>query len=235
MERHSSMLFTSESVSEGHPDKIADQISDAVLDACLAHDSQSRVACETFVTTDRVIVGGEITTHARIEVDSLVREVVQDIGYTYPDSGFHYATLEVMEFLHQQSPDIALGVDATSSASGKQGAGDQGMMFGYACSETPELMPAPIMFSHRILQRAAMLRKQHDVAWLRPDAKAQVTVVYDHGKPVGIDTVVISHQHDNQVSNKEIEEYLREQVVQPVLGSSGLLSYWSFRHRWACR
>jgi S-adenosylmethionine synthetase len=224
MERHSSMLFTSESVSEGHPDKIADQISDAVLDACLAHDSQSRVACETFVTTDRVIVGGEITTHARIEVDSLVREVVQDIGYTYPDSGFHYATLEVMEFLHQQSPDIALGVDATSSASGKQGAGDQGMMFGYACSETPELMPAPIMFSHRILQRAAMLRKQHDVAWLRPDAKAQVTVVYDHGKPVGIDTVVISHQHDNQVSNKEIEEYLREQVVQPVLGSSGLLS-----------
>lgn len=224
MERHSSMLFTSESVSEGHPDKIADQISDAVLDACLAHDSQSRVACETFVTTDRVIVGGEITTHAQVEVESIVRDVVRDIGYTYPDSGFHYATLEVMEFLHQQSPDIALGVDATSSASGKQGAGDQGMMFGYACSETPELMPAPIMFSHRILQRAAMLRKQHDVAWLRPDAKAQVTVVYDHGKPVGIDTVVISHQHDNQVSNKEIEEYLREQVVQPVLGSSGLLS-----------
>ncbi len=224
MERHGSMLFTSESVSEGHPDKIADQISDAVLDACLAQDSQSRVACETFVTTDRVIVGGEITTHAQIEVESLVRDVVRDIGYTYPDSGFHYDTLTVMEFLHQQSPDIARGVDATSSVSGKQGAGDQGMMFGYACSETPELMPAPIMFSHRILQRAAMLRKNQDVTWLRPDAKAQVTVVYDHGKPVGIDTVVISHQHDEQVSNNEIEEYLREQVVQPVLGASGLLS-----------
>jgi S-adenosylmethionine synthetase len=218
------MMFTSESVSEGHPDKICDQISDAVLDACLSEDSHARVACETFVTTDRVVVGGEITTHANILIEPLVREVVKEIGYTYENSGFHYKTLQVMEFLHQQSPDIALGVDATSSSTGMQGAGDQGMMFGYACSETPELMPAPVMFSHRILQRAAMLRKQKDVTWLRPDAKAQVTVIYDHGTPVGIDTVVVSHQHDEHVTKADLVEYITSQVIQPALGASGLLT-----------
>jgi len=217
-------MFTSESVSEGHPDKICDQISDAVLDACLSEDSHARVACETFVTTDRVVVGGEITTHANILIEPLVREVVKEIGYTYENSGFHYKTLQVMEFLHQQSPDIALGVDATSSSTGMQGAGDQGMMFGYACSETPELMPAPVMFSHRILQRAAMLRKQKDVTWLRPDAKAQVTVIYDHGTPVGIDTVVVSHQHDEHVTKADLVEYITSQVIQPALGASGLLT-----------
>jgi len=224
MERRGRMMFTSESVSEGHPDKICDQISDAVLDACLSEDSHARVACETFVTTDRVVVGGEITTHANILIEPLVREVVKEIGYTYENSGFHYKTLQVMEFLHQQSPDIALGVDATSSSTGMQGAGDQGMMFGYACSETPELMPAPVMFSHRILQRAAMLRKQKDVTWLRPDAKAQVTVIYDHGTPVGIDTVVVSHQHDEHVTKADLVEYITSQVIQPALGASGLLT-----------
>lgn len=223
MVRRGRQLFTSESVSEGHPDKVCDQISDAVLDACLLQDPQSRVACETFATTDRVVVGGEISTHADIHVVSLVRDVVKQIGYTFENTGFDYKTLEVMEFLHQQSPDIALGVDASSSASGIQGAGDQGMMFGYACTETPELMPAPVMYSHRILQRAAMLRKQQDVSWLRPDAKAQVTVDYDHGTPVGIDTIVVSHQHDEHVTHDEIESYIKEQVIVPVLGSTGLL------------
>lgn len=224
MLRHGRQMFTSESVSEGHPDKVCDQISDAVLDACLAKDPYSRVACETFATTDRVVVGGEITTHATFDVEALVREVVKEIGYDIEGSGFDFQTVQVMEFLHQQSPDIAMGVDASSSTFGLQGAGDQGMMFGYACTETPELMPAPIMFSHRILQRAATLRKGRDVSWLRPDAKAQVTVVYDHGIPVGIDTIVVSHQHDENVQRRELEEYIKSQVIQPTLGASGLLS-----------
>jgi S-adenosylmethionine synthetase len=223
MVRLGRQLFTSESVSEGHPDKVCDQISDAVLDACLSHDPLSRVACETFATTDHVVVGGEITTHADIHVQSLVREVVKDIGYVYEGTGFDYKTLQVSEYLHQQSPDIAMGVDASSSAYGLQGAGDQGMMFGYACTETPELMPAPVMYSHRILQRAASLRKKKDVDWLRPDAKAQVTVEYDGGIPVRIDTIVVSHQHDAHVGQKEIEEYLKSEVIQPVLGATGLL------------
>lgn len=223
MERRGKQFFTSESVSEGHPDKVCDQISDAVLDACLLQDAHSRVACETFATTDRVVVGGEITTEAEIHVESLVRDVVKGIGYTFENTGFDYKTLEVLQFLHKQSPDIAMGVDASSSASGFQGAGDQGMMFGYACTETPELMPAPIMFSHRILQRAASLRKMLDVSWLRPDAKAQVTVEYDHGTPVGIDTIVISHQHGETVKRGDLEEYLKTEVIQPVLGATGLL------------
>ncbi|MDD3941167.1 MAG: methionine adenosyltransferase [Sphaerochaetaceae bacterium] len=224
MLRHGRQLFTSESVSEGHPDKVCDQISDAVLDTCLAQDALSRVACETLATTDTVVVSGEITTGAKIDIELLVREVVKEIGYVYEGTGFDYKTLNVLQFLHQQSSDIAMGVDASSSAFGMQGAGDQGMMFGYACTETPELMPAPVMFSHRILQRAAFLRKSHDVTWLRPDAKAQVTVAYEAGKPIGIDTVVVSHQHDEHVSRKELETYIREQVIQPSLGASGLLS-----------
>ncbi|MFA7018229.1 MAG: methionine adenosyltransferase [Sphaerochaetaceae bacterium] len=216
-------LFTSESVSEGHPDKVCDQISDAILDACLAQDPQSRVACETFATTDTVVVGGEITTKASLDIDAIVREVVKDVGYVSENNGFDYKTLQVHQFIQQQSPDIALGVDPSSSSSGMQGAGDQGMMFGYACSETVELMPAPIMFSHQLLQQAAMLRKAKDVTWLRPDAKAQVTVIYDQEEPVGIDTIVVSHQHDEHVERNELIEYIKNQVIQPVLGSSGLL------------
>ena len=215
-------VFTSESVSEGHPDKICDQLSDAVLDACLEQDPLARVACEVFVTTDRVIVGGEITTSAHIEIDPLVREVVKDIGYIYPNSGFDYKSLEIEHYIKQQSADIAMGVD--SGTEKPQGAGDQGMMFGYACSETPELMPAPVIYSHRLLEMAAALRKSGEIAWLRPDAKAQVTVVYDHGTPVGIDTVVLSHQHDDAVSTKELQKSILNQVIIPVLGPTGLLT-----------
>ena len=224
MLRDGRQLFTSESVSEGHPDKVCDQISDAVLDSCLAQDPFSRVACETLATTDTVVVSGEISTGATIDIENIVREVVADIGYVEEGTGFDARTLRVLRFLHWQSPDIAMGVDASSSAFGMQGAGDQGMMFGYACTETEELMPAPVMFSHRILQRAASLRKCKDVKWLRPDAKAQVTVVYEQGVPVAIDTIVVSHQHDEQVSHREIERYLREQVIESALGESGLLT-----------
>ncbi|MHC1691642.1 MAG: methionine adenosyltransferase [Sphaerochaetaceae bacterium] len=217
-------IFTSESVSEGHPDKVCDQISDAVLDACLEQDPQARVACEAFATTDRVIVGGEITTTAKWDLDPLVRSVIKDIGYVYPDSGFDYRQVDILNLIKRQSPDIAMGVDSTSSQYGAQGAGDQGMMFGFACSETPELMPAPVMFSHRLLQKAADLRKAGDVSWLRPDAKSQVTVVYGQGKPIAIDTVVISHQHDDKVKRAELIDYMRTQVIESVLGPTGLLS-----------
>jgi S-adenosylmethionine synthetase len=215
-------VFTSESVSEGHPDKICDQLSDAVLDACLEQDPLARVACEVFVTTDRVIVGGEITTSAKIQIDPLVRSVIKDIGYVYPDSGFDYQSLAIEQYIKQQSADIAMGVD--SGMEKPQGAGDQGMMFGYACTETPELMPAPVIYSHRLLERAAILRKSGTITWLRPDAKAQVTVVYDQGTPVGIDTVVLSHQHDDVVSLPELKETILNQVILPVLESTGLLT-----------
>ncbi len=222
MLRQGRQVFTSESVSEGHPDKVCDQLSDAVLDACLEQDRLSRVACEVFATTNRVIVGGEITTKAVIDIDAIVRSVVKDIGYIYPNSGFDYESVQINEYLSQQSPDIAMGVDSDDEK--PQGAGDQGMMFGYACTETPELMPAPVIFSHRLLERAATLRKEGNVAWLRPDAKAQVTVEYDHGTPTGIDTVVLSHQHDQDISSGEIKDYLLNQVILPILGPTGLLS-----------
>lgn len=215
-------LFTSESVSEGHPDKVCDQIADAILDACLVQDPNSRVACEVLATTDTVIVSGEITSEAHLSIENIVRNVVKDIGYVYEESGFDYKNLKVIELLESQSPDIALGIDSTDTK--VLGAGDQGMMFGYACSETAELMPAPIMFSHRLLQRAATLRKSNDVNWLRPDAKSQVTLVYEGERPVEIDSIVISHQHDENVSKKELEEYIREIVIQPTLGASGLLT-----------
>lgn len=224
MLRHGSQLFTSESVSEGHPDKVCDQISDAVLDSCLAQDPTSRVACETLATTDTVVISGEITTDAILDVEALVREVVTDIGYVEEGTGFDSNSLRVLQFLHRQSPDIAMGVDTQHSSFGVQGAGDQGMMFGYACTETEELMPAPVMFSHRILQRAADLRKHGDVNWLRPDAKAQVTVIYEHGVPKAIDTIVVSHQHDEHVTHEEIEQYIKDHVIQPTLGGSDLLS-----------
>jgi S-adenosylmethionine synthetase len=216
-----SFVFTSESVSEGHPDKICDQISDAVLDACLADDPTSRVACETFTTTGMVLVGGEITTSTYVDLQDLIRDVVKDIGYTDPAFGLDFESMAVLNTIHRQSPDIALGVDGFKK---EQGAGDQGMMFGYACDETPELMPAPIIFSHRLLQQASRLRKQGDITWMRPDAKSQVTLRYSGGKPVSIDAVVISHQHNPDVSQQQIQDDIVTRIIEPVLKPTGLYS-----------
>ncbi|WP_018527001.1 methionine adenosyltransferase [Alkalispirochaeta alkalica] len=218
-------LFTSESVSEGHPDKLADQISDAILDACLADDPRSRVACETFTTTGLVLVGGEITTSTYVDVQQVAREVARSIGYTNPSYGLDYESMSVLNAIHSQSPDISQGVSGAGlkEYQGQQGAGDQGMMFGYACRETPEFMPAPIMFSHQILQKAAELRKGGVIPWMRPDSKSQVTVEYEGMKPRRIDTVVVSHQHDPEVSHEEITRTLVEQVIKPVLEPAGLL------------
>ncbi|POR05359.1 S-adenosylmethionine synthetase [Alkalispirochaeta sphaeroplastigenens] len=218
-------LFTSESVSEGHPDKLADQISDAILDACLADDPRSRVACETFTTTGLVLVGGEITTSTYVDVQQVAREVARSIGYTNPSYGLDYESMSVLNAIHSQSPDISQGVSGAGlkEYQGQQGAGDQGMMFGYACRETPEFMPAPIMFSHQILQKAAELRKGGIIPWMRPDSKSQVTVEYEGMKPRRIDTVVVSHQHDPEVSHEEITRTLVEQVIKPVLEPAGLL------------
>jgi S-adenosylmethionine synthetase len=211
-------LFTSESVSEGHPDKVCDQISDAVLDALLEQDKTSRVACETFVTTGMVLVGGEITTKGYIEIQDIVRSVIRDIGYTKTGVGFDADSCSVLSSIHSQSPDIAQGVDTG-------GAGDQGMMFGYASSETPELMPAPIMYAHKLVLRLANVRKKQPtlMPYLRPDAKSQVTVEYDtNGKPVRVDTVVISTQHDPDVTQKKIKEDVIELIVRNVI-PSGML------------
>lgn len=205
-------LFTSESVSEGHPDKVADQISDAVLDALLAQDKYSRVACETFVTTGMALVGGEITTTAYIEIQDIVRDVIRSIGYTEAGIGFDADSCSVISTIHSQSPDIARGVNTG-------GAGDQGMMFGYACNETPEHMPMPIMFAHRLVQRLATIRRNNSklMPYLRPDAKSQVTIEYDGKKPVRVHTVVISTQHDAVVSQKRIRDDVIEHVVEKVL------------------
>ncbi|MCX6122666.1 MAG: methionine adenosyltransferase [Ignavibacteriales bacterium] len=211
-------LFTSESVSEGHPDKVCDQISDAVLDALLEQDKTSRVACETFVTTGMVLVGGEITTKGYIEVQEIVRNVIRDIGYTKAGVGFDADSCSVLSSIHSQSPDIAQGVDTG-------GAGDQGMMFGYASSETPELMPAPIMYAHKLVLRLANVRKKQPtmMPYLRPDAKSQVTVEYDNnGKPIRVDTIVVSTQHDPEVTQKKIKEDVIELIVRNVI-PSGML------------
>jgi len=211
-------LFTSESVSEGHPDKVCDQISDAVLDALLEQDKTSRVACETFVTTGMVLVGGEITTKGYIEVQEIVRNVIRDIGYTKAGVGFDADSCSVLSAIHSQSPNIAQGVDTG-------GAGDQGMMFGYACIETPELMPAPIMYAHKLVLRLAEIRKKQPMLmpYLRPDSKSQVTVEYDNnGKPARIDTVVVSTQHDPDATQKKIKEDVIEMVVRNVI-PSGML------------
>jgi len=211
-------LFTSESVSEGHPDKVCDQISDAVLDALLEQDKTSRVACETFVTTGMVLVGGEITTKGYIEVQEIVRNVIRDIGYTKAGVGFDADSCSVLSSIHSQSPDIAQGVDTG-------GAGDQGMMFGYASSETPELMPAPIMYAHKLVLRLADIRKNQPtiMPYLRPDAKSQVTVEYDNnGKPIRVDTIVVSTQHDPEVTQKKIKEDVIELIVRNVI-PSGML------------
>ena len=208
-------LFTSESVSEGHPDKISDQISDALLDAIIAEDPKARVACETMVKTGMVVVAGEITTTAWVDMEEIVREVVLDIGYDESAKGFDGATCSVLNAIGKQSPDIAQGVDRESDE--KQGAGDQGLMFGYACNETDVLMPAPITYSHLLVQRQAEVRKNGTLPWLRPDAKSQVTFNYEGIKPVSINAVVLSSQHSPEVSMADLREGIMEEIIKPTL------------------
>jgi len=217
-----SFLFTSESVSEGHPDKMADQISDAILDAILTHDPHARVACETFLKTGAVIVGGEITTTAWIDLEELIRRVVVDIGYDSSEVGFDGHTCSVINMIGKQSPDIAQGVDREIPED--QGAGDQGLMFGYASNETEVLMPAPIYYSHRLVEQQARIRKHRDnpLPWLRPDAKSQVTLRYEDGQPVAIDAVVLSTQHDEGVGLEELREGVRKHIIEPVLPADWL-------------
>ncbi len=214
MARH---LFTSESVSMGHPDKVADQISDAVLDACLAQDPDSRVACETLVTTGLCVVAGEITTRAQVDYAQVARETIQRIGYTNDQWGINGKTCAVMVALDKQSPDISQGVTRSEKEKDEQGAGDQGLMFGFACDETPVLMPAPIYYSHRLVERQAELRMSGRLAWLRPDAKSQVSVRYEDGRPVEVVNVVISTQHTEDVRHGTIEKYLIENVIKKVI------------------
>jgi S-adenosylmethionine synthetase len=218
-------FFTSESVGEGHPDKLCDQISDAILDVCLRDDPQSRVACETFASTSLVLIGGEITTKTFVDFQDVVRQVTKDVGYTNPAYGLDYQSMAVLDMIHSQSPDISQGVSGTGLEEfrGQQGAGDQGMMFGFACNETKELMPMPIMLSHQILEKASVLRKSKMIPWLRPDAKSQVTIQYDGYRPVRIDTVVVSHQHDDGVSYDEIKQVVINDIIRPILEPTGLL------------
>ena len=210
-------LFTSESVSEGHPDKVSDQISDAVLDAMLAQDPQSRVACETLVTTGMVVMAGEVTSKATVDFQALVRDTIQKIGYTDSKMGFDYRSCGVMVALDKQSPDISQGVTAGEGLHEAMGAGDQGMMFGYACKETPELMPMPIMLAHKLVYRLSRLRKTKKLPYVRPDSKSQVTVEYEGDKPVRVHTVVISTQHDERVSHSRITNDIIKQVIQRVI------------------
>jgi S-adenosylmethionine synthetase len=216
----STYIFSSESVGEGHPDKVADTISDAILDACLAQDPKSRVACETFVKSNIVVVGGEITTKAKFNYEQVIRDAVRGIGYTNSDDIFHADTLFINNYLTGQSPDIAQGVDAKKAKGKKhaeQGAGDQGIMFGYACNETDELMPAPVMYAHRLGRELTRIRKAGKVKWLRPDAKSQVSVEYVDGKPTRIVNVVISTQHAAGIEHAVIEKFCIEQVIKKVL------------------
>ncbi len=213
-------IFASESVGEGHPDKVCDTISDAVLDACLAVDKKSRVACETYAKSNVVIVGGEITSKAKLDYVDIVRNAVREIGYVHDDDVFHADKIFVQNIITSQSPDIAQGVDAKKAKGKKtaeQGAGDQGLMFGFACDDTPELMPAPIMFAHRLGRELTRIRKSGQAEWLRPDAKTQVSVIYDKGRPVGICNVVISTQHTNDIGHREIEKFCVEKIIRRVL------------------
>ena len=214
-------LFTSESVSEGHPDKMADQISDAILDAAIAKDRNARVACETLVKTGMVVLAGEITTDANIDYEQVCRDVILDIGYNHSDIGFDGASCAILNALGKQSPDIALGVDESSDH--EQGAGDQGLMFGYASNETDVLMPAPITYSHLLVKKQAEVRKSGSLKFLRPDAKSQITFRYDaSGMPTGIDAVVLSSQHDPEVSLKDLQEAIMEEIIKPVLPANWL-------------
>ncbi|WP_018953758.1 methionine adenosyltransferase [Thioalkalivibrio sulfidiphilus] len=210
-------LFTSESVSEGHPDKMADQVSDAIVDAILAQDPHARVACETLVKTGMVVLAGEITTHANVDYETLVREVVVDIGYNHSDVGFDGNTCAVLNAIGKQSPDIAQGVDRDVSNRENQGAGDQGLMFGYASNETENLMPAPIFYAHNLVRRQAEVRKHGELSWLRPDAKSQITFRYEDGQPVGIDAVVLSTQHDPEIDQKDLRDAVMDMILKPVL------------------
>ena len=210
-----STLFTSASVSEGHPDKMADQISDAILDALLEQDKGSRVACETMIKTGMVVVAGEITTEAYVDIEDIVRGVVNDIGYNNSESGFDSNTCAVLNGIGKQSPDIAMGVD--DSEDHEQGAGDQGLMFGYATNETDVLMPAPITYSHLLVKRQSEVRKDGTLPWLQPDAKSQITFRYENGKPVAIDAVVLSTQHKEEISLKDLQEAVMEEIIKPVL------------------
>lgn len=216
-------VFTSESVAEGHPDKIADQISDAILDAILTKDAKARVACETFVKTGMVLVGGEITTTAWVDVEEIVRDVIKDIGYNSSEMGFDYASCAVLSAIGKQSPDIAQGVDNAERK--LLGAGDQGLMFGYASRETDVYMPAPIAYSHRLMEKQASLRKEGKLPWLRPDAKCQLTFKYENGKPVAIDTVVFSTQHSPEIQHKDIIEAVREEIIKTVLPQEWLSTH----------
>ena len=218
----SSLIFTSESVSEGHPDKIADQISDAILDAILTQDPKARVACETFVKTGMVLVGGEITTSAWVDIEDLVRSVVKDIGYDRGEYGFNGDDCAVLSAIGKQSVDIAMGVDEDPEAAKEMGAGDQGLMFGYASNETQTLMPAPIYYAHRLVEQQAQMRKQGVLPWLRPDAKSQVTLRYENGVPVGVDAVVLSTQHNPEISTKDLREAVMETIIKPVIPAEWL-------------
>ena len=213
-------LFTSESVSEGHPDKVADQISDAVLDAIFKQDTRARVACETMVNTGMVIISGEITTEAWVDMQAVVRETVKEIGYNHSDMGFDWESCAVLTSIDKQSSDIAMGVD--ESGEHEQGAGDQGLMFGYASNETDVLMPAPITYAHRLVKRQAEIRKSGTLPWLRPDAKSQVTFKYADGKPVGINAVVLSTQHDPDIEYKNLREAVMDEIIKPVLPAEWL-------------
>jgi len=215
-------LFTSESVSEGHPDKVADQISDGILDAILEKDPRARVAAETLVTTGLVVLAGEITTHATIDYSAVAREVIKRIGYDNSDYGIDYKGCAVMVCYDRQSPDIAQGVDEGKGLDLDQGAGDQGLMFGFACDETPELMPAAIYYAHRLVERQADLRRDGRLSWLRPDAKSQVTLRYVDGRPHSVDTVVLSTQHDPDVAHETLRQAVIEEIVKPVLPAAWL-------------
>ena len=224
-------IFSSESVGEGHPDKVCDTISDAILDACLAQDKFSRVACETLVKSNIVVVGGEITTKAQFDYNAIIRQAIREIGYINKDDLFHADHVFVSNYITAQSPDIAQGVDARKAkgkAGAEQGAGDQGLMFGYACDETPELMPAPIMFAHRLGRELTRLRKSGKVDWLRPDAKSQVSVAYEDGKLQAITNVVVSTQHTADVGHAELKKFVVEKVIRKVLPKSLLTSKTEF-------
>jgi S-adenosylmethionine synthetase len=215
-----SYIFSSESVGEGHPDKVCDTISDAILDACLAQDRHSRVACETFVKSNIVCVGGEITTRAKFDYEAVIRAAIRGIGYVNDDDIFHADKVFINNYLTAQSADIAQGVDAKAAAgkaTAEQGAGDQGLMFGFACDETPELMPAPIMYSHRLGRQLTKLRKGGTAKWLRPDAKTQVSIRYENNKPVKVTSIVVSTQHTESVSNKTIRDFITKQVIEKVI------------------
>ena len=216
----SNYLFTSESVSEGHPDKVADQISDAILDEILRQDPHARVACETLVKTGTAIVAGEISTSAWVDLEDVVRKTITDIGYNSSDVGFDGQTCAVMSLIGKQSSDIAMGVDRDTEEN--QGAGDQGLMFGYASNETDVLMPAPITYAHRLVKRQSEVRKNGELSWLRPDAKSQVTFIYEDGKPVGIDAVVLSTQHSPDISQASLHEAVMESIIKPTLPSEWL-------------